>query len=90
VECDLQCPTHLHDLHNDYSVAADHLLVNRDMFSPFVSSLVNIHFKPTQKLVTGLMNKHKYVCHYSNLQFYDQHGLELTKFHQILAFVCGL
>ena len=89
VECDLQYPAHLHDLHNDYPMAADHLVVNRDMLSPFVSSLVDKHWKPTQKLVPNLMNKHKYVCHYRNLQFYVQHGLELTKIHRILAFLQG-
>ena len=36
IECDLTYPAHLHDSHNDYPLAAEHLTVTRQMLSPFV------------------------------------------------------
>ena len=39
LECDIQYPEHLHDLHNDYPMAAEHLTVTRDMLSPYAESL---------------------------------------------------
>ena len=86
IECDLEYPTHLHDLHNDYPMAPDHLTVTRDMLSPFASSLIGDTWMPTQKLVPNLSNKTKYVTHYRNLQLYVKHGLKVTKIHRILSF----
>ena len=33
VECDLEYPTHLHDLHNAYPLAPEHLSIDEDMLS---------------------------------------------------------
>jgi len=33
VECDLKYPTHLHDLHNAYMLAPEHLCIDEDMLS---------------------------------------------------------
>jgi len=41
VECDLQYPPHLHDLHNDYPMAPEHLTVTKDMLSPFALRLLD-------------------------------------------------
>src|SRR5258706_5349776 len=36
IECDLQYPTALHDLHNDYPLAPEHLRVTDNMLSEFL------------------------------------------------------
>ena len=89
IECDLEYPSHLHDLHNDYPMAPDHLTVTRDMLSPFAMSLLDDSphtWIPTQKLVPNLLNKTKYVTHYRNLKLYVKHGLKVTKIHRIISF----
>ena len=35
VEVDLEYPDHLHDRHNDYPLAVEHLTVTRDMLSEY-------------------------------------------------------
>ena len=90
IECDLEYPAHLHDLHNDYPMAPEHLTVTRDMLSPFALGLLEADPRrpwiPTQKLVPNLLDKTKYVVHYRNLQLYVKHGLKVIKVHRILSF----
>ena len=38
------------------------------------------------KLIPNLMNKKEYVVHYSNLRFYLEHGMKLTKVHCAIRF----
>lgn len=71
VEVDLEYPHHLHDLHNDYPLAAESLKVSKT---------------EPPKLVPNLNNKTKYVCHYRLLQFYLRHGLKVTAVHRIIMF----
>jgi len=85
IECDIEYPPELHDHHNDYPLAAEHLTVTRHMLSSFAQGLMG-SWKPSTKLIPNLMNKQKYVAHYRNLQFYENHGLIITKIHRILSF----
>jgi len=86
VECDLQYPPELHDLHSDYPMAPKHLPVSPDMLSDFCHEIKAENWKPMQKLVPNLLNKTNYVCHYRNLQFYIKHGLVLSKIHRVISF----
>jgi len=88
VECDLEYPAHLHDLHNDYPMAPEHLTVTRDMLSPYAKGLIDPcrPWRPSKKLVPNLQDKKNYVVHYRNLQLYTKHGLKVTKIHRILSF----
>ena len=79
VECDLQYPSELHELHSDYPMAPEHLAVSPDMLSDFCNEIKDKNWKPSQKLIPNLLDKTKYVCHYRNLQFYIKHGRVLTK-----------
>jgi hypothetical protein len=76
----------LHDDHNDYPLAPEHLTVTEDMLSPYALSFDGRLPRPTKKLVPNLMDKTKYVVHYRNLKFYVAHGLVVTKIHRVLAF----
>lgn len=71
LEVDLDYPLSLHDLHNDYPLAAERLKVNP---------------REPPKLVPNLFHKKKYVCHYRLLQFYIRHGLILKAVHRIILF----
>jgi len=41
IECDLEYPDRLHDIHSDYFMAPEHLEVSRDMLSPFAPNLID-------------------------------------------------
>ena len=73
-------------------MAPEHLEITEDMLSPYSKSLIDIlhPWQPSEKLVPNLMNKHKYVCHYRNLQFYLDHGLKLGKIQRIISFTQSL
>jgi len=87
IECDLSYPDHLHDAHNDYPMAPEHLTVTRAILSDYAVSLLDPDrpWEPSKKLVPNLLNKTKYVAHYRNLQLYTKHGVVITKIHRILS-----
>ena len=86
IECDLAYPDHLHEEHNDYPMAAEHLDITKDMLSPFAKSFIDNTWTPSRKLAPNLCDKKAYVAHYRTLQFYVSHGLEITATHRILSF----
>ena len=88
VECDLNYPTDIHDLHNDYPLAVESKLINEEWLSPHNRDFLEKHkekFKPSRKLCPDLKNKYNYVCSLKNLQFYLKQGLVLKKIHRVLA-----
>ena len=89
LEVDLEYPEELHDLHNDYPLAPEKILVTDDMLSPYCKGLKdseNISSGRVHKLVPNLMTKEKYVLHFRNLQQYLSLGLKLKKVHRVLEF----
>ena len=85
LEIDLSYPDHLHDLHNDYPLAAESVLITEDMLSPFCRSFNQKHLD-SKKLVPNLRNKTKYMVHYRNLRLYVELGMIVTKIHRVLSF----
>jgi len=89
VECDLRYPAHLHDAHNAYPLAPEHLRIDEEMLSDtlrWMMDEIGVVHKPCTKLVSNLCDKSNYVAHYRCLQFYLKHGLELTKIHRVVSF----
>ena len=89
LEVDLEYPEQLHDLHNDYPLAPEKILVEDNMLSNYCKNLKergNISSGRVKKLVPNLLPKEKYVLHYRNLQLYLSLGLKLKKIHRVLEF----
>ena len=89
LEVDLEYPEELHDLHNDYPLAAEKIKVTEGMLSPYcreIAEKFGVKIGLVEKLVPTLFNKERYVLHYRNLQLYMSLGLKLTKIHRALEF----
>jgi hypothetical protein len=86
VECDLHYSSSLHDIHNDYPLAAESLIVTKEMTSDFYKQFTDFKHVDCRKLIPNLNDKSRYVTHLKNLQLYVRLGLKLTKVHRVLSF----
>jgi hypothetical protein len=90
VECDLDYPEALQDLHNDYPLAPERMTIQREWLS-HAQTRIRLHYDmsttaQSTKLVPTLLNRRKYCTHYSLLRFYIHHGMVLTKIHRVISF----
>lgn len=82
---DQEYPKELHDLHNDYPLAAVKIKATEDTLSKYAKEIkgkFNISIGQVSKLIPRLSKKEKYVLHYRNLQLYLDLGLKLKKEHK--------
>ena len=89
LEVDLEYPKELHDLHNDYPIAAEKIKVSNEMLSAYCKKIAkkyNISTRLVSKLIPTLSYKKEYVLHYHNLQLYFDLGLKMKKVHRVLKF----
>ncbi len=89
LEVDLDYPTELHDLHNNYPLAPEKIIVNTNWLSDFSKAMkdeLQISDDHTSKLVCTLGSKKNYVLHIKNLKLYLSLGMKLTKIHKVLSF----
>lgn len=86
LEVDLEYPRCLHDAHNDYPLAPEHLEITDNMLSPFQKR----YFPPIngkiKKLTPNLRDKEKYVVHYRTLKLYLSLGMKIKKIHRTIQF----
>jgi len=86
LEVDLEYPYKLHDTHNSYPLAPEHLEITNDMLSPFQRENFPPQRGKTRKLVPNLNNKERYVIHYRNLQLYVKLGMQIKKIRRVIEF----
>ena len=89
LEVDLEYPEELHELHNDYPLAAEKMKVTKDMLSTHCKTIqekFGVTIGQVAKLTPTLTEKKNYVLHYRNLQLYLSLGLKLKKVHRVLEF----
>ena len=89
LEINLEYPSELHELHDDYPLAPGKLEISQNRLSNYCISIANeygIKIGGVNKLVPNLGNTNKYVVHYRNLQLYLSLRIKLTKIHIILKF----
>ena len=88
LEVDLEYPNELHELHNDYPLAPEKLVVTNDILSKYKEIVDKYEIKvgDVKKLIPNLGNKTKNVLHYRNLQLYLSLRIKLTKIHRTLKF----
>ena len=73
LEVDLEYPSELHELHNDYPLAPEKLKVREKILSDYCLSVAEkygIRIGDVSKLIPDLMDKSCYVLHYRVLQLY--------------------
>ena len=88
-QVDLEYPSELHELHNDFPLAPEKLEISQKMLSNYCLFIANEYgtkIGGVNKLVPNLGNKSKYVVHYKNLQLYLSLRMKLTKIHRVLQF----
>ena len=78
--------TIISDLHHDYPLAPEKLILQDDWLSAFGKNLkekFDLASDKTTKLIPTLFNKEKYVLHVRNLTFCKDLGMKLTKIHRV-------
>ena len=90
IECDLDYPDVLHELHSDFPLAPEKFKVKYKELSPYAQKICEINgVKRTtnsEKLMLTLYPKKNYIVHYRNLKLYVQLGLKIVKIHRGIKF----
>ena len=89
LEVDLEYPTFLHDLHNNYPLCPEKIEVSYDVLSKYCKDVADryvIKVGVVKKLIPSLGDKVEYVVHYRNLKYYLSLGMKLVTIHRMLGF----
>lgn len=90
LECDLEYPDELHDVHNLYPLAPESAVIDYNKLSPYTKSLaqklgISSTAGKCRKLVTTLEPKRRYTVHYRNLKLYVRLGMVVSKIHRVIS-----
>ena len=87
LECDIEYPDNLHDLHNEYPLAPEKIVTDdKVIVSPYRESIIDkfndiydIKIKKSNvpKLITSFLPKKDYVINARLLKYYSQLGLKI-------------
>ena len=89
LEVDLNYPSKLHELHDDYPLAPEKMRVSKDMLSDYCLSIAekcDVKVGDVAKLIPNLRDKSCYVLHYRALQLYVSLGMVVKRIHRVLRF----
>ena len=90
IECDLQYPKKIHDLHQNLPLAPEILTIDFDSLSPYAKkALLESDGQKRYsdvKLMATFHKRSNYICHFKNLKLYLDLGMKLKKIHRILQF----
>ena len=87
-EVDLDYPPELHELHDSFPLAPEHVEVTDGMLSEYQRELArNLDIKmASRKLCLTLNHKKNYICYHMNLKLYLELGMKLRRVHRVLSF----
>ena len=89
LEVDLNYPSKLHELHNDYPLAPEKMRVSKDMLSDYCSGIAekyDVKVGDVAKLIPNLRDKSCYVLHYRALQLHVSLSMVVKRSHRVLRF----
>lgn len=90
LEVDLDYPQELHDMHSDYPLAPENMVIKASQLSRmqclWLAEMGRFNDTDTDKLCGTLTDKRKYVVHVDLLRFYLEHGLILRHVHRVVMF----
>ena len=88
LKVDLEYPSNLHDSHDTFPCAPEHMKIEKELLSDYQKELgdeLGVKYGG-KKLCLTLQDKKEYVLHYRNLKQYLDLGLKLKKVHKVLEF----
>lgn len=90
LQVDLEYPSHLHELHNDFPLAPESIELHFKNLSPYAKKSLfecggTSSFKDI-KLSSTFHTRKNYILHFKNLKLYLQLGMNLKKIHKVLSF----
>jgi hypothetical protein len=90
IECDLEYPKEIYDLHQNLPLAPEVLEINYDSLSPYAqTALIESDGRQKYKdvkLMATFADRINYITHSKNLKLYLDLGMKLKKIHRILKF----
>ena len=86
IECDLEYPAELKEKTENFPLYPYQTKADAECFSVFMNSVKQPNYKPTQKLVSDLTNKQKYMIHFRMFKFYTKMGIKVTHIQTIYRF----
>ena len=86
--CDLEYPSNLHDLHDEFPLCPENLTIKDEWLSTYQKDMKNnFNIKGvSKKLCLTLFDKKNYILHYRNLKFCLSKGLKIKKVNKVLKF----